>query len=306
MDRVPEIRLPPLGVTIWNYGIQSREYVTDPKLHDLIDKFMHANIRHKRPITDMGIITIGQCDMRPFDQTEVQLCQEVRLILFLAGIAHSNVLDRGPNAGIYTVTAENFDLVVQNFEPDGQYTAVQDGYVVQKLIGGYKVGEVQFPTPLYTPTPALFGRDSRLIDNLMRLRQTQKRLYRRILRATELLMQSYYNDTKLSPNARILTMAAAYETLFDLPDQDQRRELKEIFERLFVLPDDPLVTFVSHRARKKRTSIRVRKSVKVYWANVFYELRNDIIHGSVVKPEAFAFRGKLRYSPLSRPSRVRL
>jgi hypothetical protein len=169
MDRVPEIRLPPLGVTIWNYGAQSREYVTDPNLHDLIDKFMHANIRHKRPITDMGIITIGQCDMRPFDQTEVQLCQEVRLILFLAGIAHTNVLDRGPNAGIYTVTAENFDLVVQNFEPDGQYTSVQDGYVVQKLIGGYKVGEIHFPTPLYTPTPAFFWRDSRLIDNLMRL-----------------------------------------------------------------------------------------------------------------------------------------
>jgi hypothetical protein len=108
-------------------------------------------------------------------------------------------------------------------------------------------------------------------------------------------MQSYYNDTKLSPNARILTMAAAYETLFDLPDQDQRKALKEIFERLFVLPDDPLVTFVSHRTGKKRTPIRVRKSVKVYWANVFYELRNDIIHGSVVKPEAFAFRGKQRH-----------
>jgi hypothetical protein len=293
MDRVPEIRLVPLGVTVWNYGVQSPEYVTDPKLRDVIDKFMQANIRHKRPITDMGIITIGQCDMRPFDSTEMQVCQEVRLILFLAGVAHNNVIDRSPNAGIYTVTAENFDLVVQNFEPDGQYTAVEDGYVVRKLIGGYRVGEVQFPTPLYTPTPALFWRDNRLIDNLMRLRQTQKRLYRRILRASELLMQSYYNDTKLSSNARILTMAAAYETLFDLPEQGQRKELKEVFERLFVLPDDPKVTFVSHWEGKKPK--RVSKSMKVYWANAFYELRNQIIHGSVIKPEAFAFRGKQRH-----------
>lgn len=290
----PEVNFEPLGVKIWNYGLKAADYIPDPAQREVIDKFMNANIRHKRPVTDMGLVMIGdKFDFRAFTTEEKQLCQEVRLLLFLGSASYSSTMERGPNTGHYVATSENFSLIEQNFEFDGQYTSVRDGYIIEKLIGGYKVGEITFPTPDYTPNPISFRHDVKLISNMLRLRKTQKRMYRRIMRATELLMQSYYNDTKLSQPARILTMAAAYETLFELPETGQRKKLKAEFERMFAHKGDPMVTFISHYEKGK--AVKVRKSVKVYWADRFYQLRNSIIHGSPMKPSDYVFRGVQRH-----------
>ncbi|SFI88906.1 hypothetical protein SAMN05421835_10267 [Amycolatopsis sacchari] len=294
MNNQEELALDQLDVRVWNYDKKADTYITSPELRKTLDAIMQTNVHSRWPIKDMGIISIGEPDFREYSPEEKQLCQEVRTILFISALARSGVLERGPNVGHYIATSENFSLFEQNFQPDTKYTATQDGYVVNMWHGGHDITQVQFRAPEYVPKPIVFQQDTNLLAALFTLRKKQKRLYRRIMRATDMMMQAYYNDTKLSEAARILAIASAYEILFDLPESGQRRALRDEFERLFDLPSDPRRTFVTHKDRRGKTH-RANKTVKVYWANKFYELRNAIIHGSPVKSDDYVFQGAQRY-----------
>jgi len=122
---------------------------------------------------------------------------------------------------------------------------------------------------------------------LLKLRKNQKRFYRTILRATDLLFQSYFNDPYVSIYSRILLQASALEVLLNLPDRDQRKVLKEKVEKYLVQPDDKVRTFLSERGTGNK--VKEKASIKVMWADKFYTLRNHIIHGNLVKLEEFYF-----------------
>jgi hypothetical protein len=293
MDRQDEILVGALGLKIWNYKLKAEDYIPDQSFRNVLDQLMHANVRQLHTIEDMGVISFGDADFHEFSPEEKAICSELRLILFLGTIADSGVLERGPNVGHMMCTSENFTIVEQNFQPDAQFTAVQDGYIVRMLHGGYRVTEVKYQAPEFVPFPMQTRRDNELVVGLLKAKVKQKRLYRRIMRATEMLMQAYYNDSKITDASRILNIASAYEILFDLPESGQRVALRNEFERLFDIQGDPRRTFVAYKDRSG-TSHWINKTIKVYWANEFYKLRNNIIHGSTLNNTDFIFKGVQR------------
>lgn len=121
----------------------------------------------------------------------------------------------------------------------------------------------------------------------MRLEATDGALYDRILRATDLLFESYYNNPNVSLNARVLLQVGALEVLLDLPTEGQRRRLKEVIEAMTALPSDPVVTY-PFEIRPGVTQTETR-SIKVKWADRFYTLRNHIIHGDEAPVPEFLF-----------------
>ncbi len=284
-----------LGVTIWNYSKKAADYIPDATIRGKVDAFMAANVNEAgEPVEGIGVLSIGAFDLRPYTPEEKSLCAEAALLLFIAGVARNGVLERSTSMGFTIATSENFTVVEQNFEPSGDGVATSDGYIVRILAGGYSISEVTFPRPAYTPASADTNGDGGLIKDLLKMRRKQKRIYRRLMQAIDMFRQAYYNDSKLSPESRVMLLTSAYEALFDLPESGQRRQLKEDFKRLFVLPTDRKVRYKSERGPGRPAEWET-ESIKVMWADKFYTLRNKIIHGTPLKPSDFIFCGKQRH-----------
>lgn len=304
MNDTDEIDLPELNVKIWNHTRMSTTYIQDEDLAKTIGLIMSTNDARWYPVKNMGIISIGAIDWREYTPVEQDLVKEVKLLLFLASIAKTGILDRGVNTGHHMATSENFDVLYQRFTPGQLDMATRGGFIVREWHAGYQIDEVKFYQPESTPKPMTFWSDQKLLNKMMRVRKRNKKVYNRILRATDAFMQANYNDEKLSHQARILLQTSAYEILFELNEGGQRKALKQYFRDNFVLPSDPLRTYRSERPVSSRFpkgyEIERRESIKVKWADSFYSLRNKIIHGGKVPGSSYLFENHQLHFDIAR------
>jgi hypothetical protein len=281
---------------IWNFDRKADDYIPDVNLRTYIKKLMATNVTRKQPIKDIGILSIGAVDFRELSGDDIALANEARLLMFVAYLSRVNITATGPNAGHSIATSENFTFVTQNFQPDSDHIAEQSGFIVRKLVGGYRVDEITFNSPSFLLTPMRFSLDGELIGHLLMLRKKQKRLYKRILRSIDLLYESYFNDPYLSLNARILLQVGSFEVLLDLPEVEQRKVFKQLISQYTDNTREVQVSFSSERGKSK---VKEKASRKVKWADKFYTLRNHIIHGNVVPIEDFYFEKKQRHIDIS-------
>jgi succinate dehydrogenase flavin-adding protein (antitoxin of CptAB toxin-antitoxin module) len=281
----------PFGdIKVWNFDRKSEEYIPNEALRNKVKSLLDSNLKNGSTINDIGVLSIGPTDFHHFTDEEFRMADETRLILFLSFLSKVNVNTIGANAGHYVATAENFIFVIQNFEETNDYISQQNGFIVRKLDGGYKIGELKFHAPPYVPTPLKFSLDGDLITKLLQIKKRNKRFYDRVLRATDLLFESYFNDPYVSLNSRLLLEVGAFEVLLDLPDKDQRKIFKERIKHYCVRPREKSRYFFSERPGGRK--VKEREPLKVIWADKFYTLRNHIIHGEKVKRSEFAFLGK--------------
>lgn len=161
---------------------------------------------------------------------------------------------------------------------------------------GYKIGEILFHMPAYVPEPIGFDLDEELIFELQKLAHKNTTTYLRILRATDLISESLFNDPFISINARILLQVCSFEVLLKLPIKKQRQHFKEKIKKLIVRKNEKEITYYSERSNKKA---KEKASLKVIWADKLYTLRNHIIHGSKVKEKEFYFRNKQHFIDIS-------
>lgn len=280
-------------IKVWNFEKKAKEYIPDENLRKHIQKIIRSNVSHNQQIKNIGVLSIGQTDFREFSSEELATASEVRLVMFLSFLAIHNTVGRGGNAGWFMGTSENFEFVVQNFQLGNEYTSERSGHIVSLMTGGYKIGEKKFYQPSHVISYQRFSLDSLLIKELFRLKHRGgKKFYSKVLRATDLLFESYYNNPNISPNARVLLQIAAFEVLLDLPFSGQRRDFKEKVEKYCDLPNEKQYIY---RYETLRGKIKDRKSRKVIWADAYYTLRNHIIHGDRVDVEDFIFKGKQRH-----------
>lgn len=276
------------NVKVWNFRKKADEYIQDEALRQKIRALLATNKYEGQPIQDMGILSIGDIEFREATQEDMDTANEIKLLLFLTCLARNNVRAQGANAGHYIATSENFLFVVQNFLLESDYISESAGYIVHKTVGGYKMNERSFIAPAHVLKPFVLGFNSDLRETLLRLKSEDSNQYARILRATDLFFQSYFNNADVSLNARILLQVGAFEVLLDLPpDNKQRKRLKEAVEKLTSLRSDLIETY-QFEVRPDTFQSETR-SIKVKWADRFYSLRNHIIHGNEVPPSEFLF-----------------
>lgn len=274
------------NIKVWNFKKKAQEYIPDSTLRDNIAGLLATNKYGNQPIQDMGILSIGDIDFRPYSPAETKTVDEVRLLLFLTFLAQHNVM-LGPNAGFTMATSENFSQVYQNFELANDNISESAGYIVNTTVAGYKVHETSFIAPSHLLKPWHITFDDDLLTQLRQLKTQDLDLYNRILRATDLLFESYFNNPNVSLNARILLQVGALEVLLDLPSDKQRMRLKDAIKNMTVLPGDKVETYLYETSRGKTATETA--SIKVKWADRFYSLRNHIIHGTIVPPTEFVF-----------------
>jgi len=288
---VPEIDFG--NVKVWNFEKKSAQYITDPKLRDYVETIIYSNLYNGNPIKDVGVVSIENTDFRDFSPEERKTVDETRLVLFLAFLYRHNTHERGGNTGWNMGTSENFEYVTQNFQPYGEHISERNGRIINITTGGYKIGVKKFFAPPFVIKPFRFSFDGRFLHYLLLLKtRGGTKLYRRILKAVDLFFESYYNNPNVSDNARALLQVACFETLLDLPIRDGRKIFKEKVEVYCNLPKEKIY---NHRYETPSGKVPERRSRKVIWADVFYTLRNHIIHGDIVKSEDFIFKGKQQH-----------
>lgn len=285
LDRKEEIKIN--DVKLWNFLKKSQEYIPDEELRNKVKALLNTNRYGEKIIEDMAIFSIGNIDFRQATEDDLATANEIRLILFLAFLSQNNVKMDGANAGHYMATSENFAFVLQNFQLNSDSIGESAGYIVNRGVAGYKISETTFVAPGHVLKPLRIVFDSDLINALYKLKVDNSTEFNRILRAADLLFESYWNNSNVSLNARMLLQVGALEVLMNLSTERQRLRLKERIEAMAALPEDPIETYtfeLGPTATQNET-----KSIKVKWADRFYTLRNHIIHGNVVPPTEFFF-----------------
>lgn len=241
------------------------------------------------PVKGIGIVAAEADDFSPMAPKRLDDLRELRCALFLSCLS-SDLGNRGPNAGLYIRTAENFSFIIQRFVLDSPYISETSGVLVQHRIAGYRIGDVQFPTPSHIPTPLRFWCDTALLGALDTLRGVDRHLLRRILDASSLFIESYHNTPDVDIRARILLQAAAFEVLLELPDSRQRKVFKDRIEEHCSTTGERQFRY-KFEAWKGKQEVEERTE-KGIWADRFYTLRNHIIHGHKVRSCEYLFRGK--------------
>lgn len=185
---------------------------------------------------------------------------------------------------------------MQNFDPASDHIAQTNGFLVSFSEGGYKIGQLKFHAPPYVPTPIQFALDVDLILKLSYIQKRNERLYQRILRATDILFESYYNDPNVSLYSRILMQASTFEVLLDLPERDQRKVFKQKIKQYTVRANEKSRRYFSERSGGRK--VPETEPLKVIWADKFYTLRNHIIHGEHLSMQEFVFQRRQAISLL--------
>lgn len=287
----------PFGdVKVWNFRRKCKHYITQNKLRDKIRRLVRTNKCRNKTIEDVGVVSLSAEQPQKFDELtaeEISAVREIQLLLFLSFVSKNNTVERGPNAGSGMATSENFELVFQKFRPREETISFDEGFVVRVSSGGHKIDKAEAHCPRHLLQPIKFSVDNLLLSELYDLKCNQENLFGRILRATDLLFQSYYNDINVSQNARILLQASCFEVLLQLPDRNQRKVFTErIAEHTGLCSEkERKFLFESAPGKKKKGS----GTLKVIWADKFFTLRNHIIHGERVKREEFWFRKSQRH-----------
>ena len=273
-------------VRIWNYSTKADEYIRDAGLRAHIDKIIGLNVHRGTQIRNIGIVSIGDIDFRQFNDDELREIREACIILFLSFLSYQIRL-HGDNSGFFMRTAENFRCVIQNFMLGDEHIAERSGTLIN-VTDFNLISKIAIHKPSYVVLNQFtFNYDSKLLDSLVKLKKRKKGLYNRIIRASEIFRQSYYNSEDFSLILKILFQMAALETLLEL-GQQPRKEFKDKVEQYCAISSDR--RFIHYFAPQKRDSNRTMKGK---WAESFYQLRNHIIHGDEVKGKTFKFREKM-------------
>lgn len=276
-------------VSIWNYSSKADEYIRDVGLRTYIDKIIGLNVHRGKQIRNIGIVSIGDIDFRPFREDELKDIHEACIILFLSFLSYQMRL-QGENIGLYMRTADNFRCVIQNFMLSDEHIAERSGTIINKTDFDL-ISKISIPKPSYVVLNEFtFRHDVRLLDNLVRLKRRNIRLYNRIIRASEIFHQSYFNSEDVSVILRTLFQMAAFETLLEL-DYPPRKNFKDLIENYCDLPHErKFVHYYLDHGHKIRD---VNRTMKGKWAESFYQLRNCVVHGERIKEKYFKFREKM-------------
>lgn len=268
-----------------------RGEVADAGVRDQLD--LLVRMYHSSPSTEwggpqpgVGIVAIDGHPFLPLSEAQRDTIRAFRAIAFLASLA-STVHHSGPNAGHRILTAENFELVFQNFYPGQERITDQSGILLRMTSIGARIAATRFVKPSFVPHPIRVDVDDNLLRSLESLPRGHRRLANRIRRAAATYCESYHNTPALDVHARILLQAAAFEILLDLPEQAPRQAFKDRVEALLASPSERRFSCV-YRVRGK--PFRDRRTVYGLWADHFYQLRNGIVHGDNLTRNAYRFR----------------
>jgi hypothetical protein len=277
---------------VWNFIRKKDVYISDESIKSKITRILSCyKSQNNSLINDIGVVYVRRCDFRKFNDKELGLVREVRHLLFLSCLSKNNTCKYNCNSGHKMFTADNFDIIYQNFILEGDSFSERSGEIINFSRSGYRLGNIVYQRPGFVPTPLRFEIDNDLLAHLIELKGKKPKIYGRILNATEIFFGSYYNSHYVSRNARILLQMNSFEMLLQFPKVKQREYFRRTIKNLTVHNADREYIYNVKDKGKIIEPLRGHKyTLKEIWADQFYSLRNKIIHGQRVDDDDFIFK----------------
>lgn len=275
------------GDILWSIADNelAEQYIPDGTLIEYVSKLLGGNTHLGKSIKNVFIFSPkGKTGFEYLTNEEKQRLDDFRRVLFLIAVSGSNV----PMNDVSAVTSENFTVIRQNFILGDSTIAFTRGTIRPITDMGWRLEEIKYPAPMSLLTHG-FSVDTKLFEELEKLKRDHSVSFERILRATDSMMLGYQNEEAVTNSTRVLMQCAAFEILLDLPEKEQRKVFKDRIEKYCQPDGGPQTEWKSPRGNKL---VDETGTFQCWWADHFYCLRNKIIHGDHIKQSDFAFNGQ--------------
>jgi len=165
----------------------------------------------------------GALDFRELAKEEhesVRTAVDALIFASLVPNLKSCVIADNPTMG--PPSADMFELVIQNFDPQSNAIGVRAG---RMLHGGYEIGEIEFPQPW--ETGGAFGTpDHQLLDGLGKAVEgatPDDDFGKRLARSLEWFRLAHSERSNVSFRSRLVMLATAFEIFLKFPQDGKRR-----------------------------------------------------------------------------------
>lgn len=258
--------------------------ITDPKVKKAVKIRLSLNIDHRQEnLNTISLLHRKNNDFSPFSEEETEIIQEIKYLIFFCSLKTNNMPEKGRQYFSW-VTADNFEVTYQNFQiDDNNHIGLSYG-AIHSIKSIDEIKDVRIQKPIYVNKPLAFGYDEVLLANLLALKTSNHYLFNRVITSIQQLYDSYKNSHDVSWASRMLLLMVAFEILFEMDASGQRKQLKDKFKtflsnRYETNNSDPIVKYQSPRWANSPAEGE-NEPIRVHYAEKFYLLRNDIIHGN--------------------------
>lgn len=277
-----ELKLGP--VTFWPFPMKTEGWVADTAIREYLARYFRCYVDHQgRPVETVTICSHRPADFRRLGENQVgEIRAAVDALIFSIICPATKTGVCANNYSMGPPSAERYQLITQNFHPGEDSIAVQAGSVRST---GWKIGQISFPKPWSTggafasPDPCLLEAFTKFFEPGFLADEMKER----ILRSLEWFRFAHIGSDDVSWQSKIVMMATAFEIALDVPDQPNKKSW--IADRLDMLCG----TEGMLREDRSIGRSQINHTKIGWWGWDFYQLRNEIVHGDVIRPEQLRY-----------------
>ncbi len=178
-------------------------------------------------------------------------------------------------------SADSFQLLFQRFTAESDFVGVNTG----RGFDTWPLDEVMFTRP-WASSSVLWNPDAYMLEALgtllVRPEEMDANFVERVWRSIEWFRLAHLDGADQTDEAKLIGMATAFESLFDLPESGKQEEFARKIERLV------FDTRMRRSGRLRRSGQRLDLSLAGCWGWDFYEIRSRLVHGDQVPAADFA------------------
>ena len=269
-------------IIFWPYYSEAKQEIDNPDIKTYLDKYFKSYVNVDnwgKPVDTITVCSHGDVNFRSLNDSEYrELRNAVNILIFAAIAPQINRVVCENNRSLGPPSANVFELVTQSFHPEDNYISIKRRSYLSR---GHKIGEIVFPKP-WELGGAIWSIDEELIEGFNKCFSTEfsEDIRERLFRSLEWFRMAHIEDSQISVLTKIVMMAVAFEILLQVPNTSNKKKwiAKELEKRI---SDSNFII-----ETKKDKNGHVHKYSKIgWWGWDFYEIRNDIVHGDIVKSE---------------------
>ncbi|WP_447969667.1 hypothetical protein [Nitrospira sp. M1] len=265
-----------VNVVPWK-DVRSRVSTADQKYLDTYFK-RHLNY-DGQPIQHIALLFVGDNPIKQLSEEECRVIRRAVDALIFAAVTTSlkRIVESGNMTGGFP-NSERFQLVFQRFNYSDEFVANRSGGTlhIREKESYHCYAPSDAGSSCYLPNEELLMALGKL---LTRPRQAHKK--DRIYRALEWFRFAHSGNDQISDLSRVVMMATAFEILLEIgPGSQKRKEMTEKLDTLTRLDNLKKKTIKFGKKPKQKQKVNVVAA----WINIFYNLRNKIVHGDKIKP----------------------
>ena len=213
------------------------------------------------------------------DQERLALKRAAAALAFSA-ITHAWMVRVAHDNDVPVPSSDSFQLMFQRFAAGSNFVGVTAG----RTTHGWFLDQVMFTRPW--AASAVCGRpDADALEALGNLLVKPEGIaadfVERVWRSIEWFRLAHLDGADQTDEAKLVGLATAFESLFDLPEGGKQGEFAKRVESLVRDPD------MRSDTRIRRSGKTINLSLAGCWAWDLYELRSRLVHGDAIPSTAF-------------------